>query len=134
MPGAPISSFAPSLDRCLGHPKFLDRFYEHFMASSPEIAERFRDTDFDRQKAALTQSLYLLILALDGGEAAIAYLDQVARRHGRSALDVRPELYDGWLECLIRTVREHDPEFSDDVERAWRETMRFGIAFMRARY
>lgn len=134
MPGAPISSFAPSLDRCLGHPRFLDRFYENFMASSPAIAERFRHTDFDRQKAALTQSLYLLVLALEGGQPAIDYLDRVARRHGRAALDVEPELYDGWLECLIQTVREHDREFSDEVERGWRETMRFGIAFMRARY
>jgi hemoglobin-like flavoprotein len=134
MPQAPPISFGPSLDRCLGHPRFLDRFYEIFMASSPEIAARFSHTDFERQKAALTQSLYLMVLAMQGGRPAIEYLDRVARRHGRESLDVRPELYDGWLECLIRTVREHDPEFSDEIERGWRETMRFGIEFMRARY
>ena len=134
MQGDPISPFGQSLDRCLAHPGFLDRFYQHFMASSPAIAERFRDTDFEKQKGAVVQSLYLMVLAMEGGAAAIEYLDQVARRHGRADLDVEPQLYDVWLECLIRTVREQDPDFSDDVERSWRETMRFGIAFMRARY
>lgn len=124
----------PSLDRCLARPGFLDRFYELFMAASPGIAARFRNTDFDRQKDALTQSLYLMVLAADGGAPATAYLDQVARRHGRADLDIEPGLYDVWLECLIQTVREHDPEFSDDVERAWRDTMRFGIRFMTSRY
>jgi len=134
MQGDPISTFGESLDRCLADAGFLDRFYQHFMDSSPAIAERFVDTDFEKQKGALTQSLYLMVLAMQGGAAAIAYLDQVARRHGRTELNVEPQLYDIWLECLIRTVREHDPEFSDEIEQSWRQTMKFGIGLMRARY
>ena len=32
------------------------------------------------------------------------------------------------------TVRAKDPQFSPEVEAAWRETMAFGIQQMRARY
>ena len=45
-----------------------------------------------------------------------------------------PRLYDLWLECLIEAVRGHDPQFSAELESAWRETLAFGIDYMRARY
>jgi len=126
--------FTDSLARCLARPAFLTRFYRRFIASSDEVADKFRDTDMDKQKAALSASLYLTTLALEGGEAAMAYMDNVARRHAHAHLDIRPELYDTWLECLVATVAEHDPEFSAEVEGAWRDAMQFSIEYMRRRY
>ena len=49
-------------------------------------------------------------------------------------LAIRPELYDLWLDCLIRAVREHDRSFSSETERAWRNVMERGIEFMKSRY
>ena len=129
-----IACFGGSLGRCLAAPNFIARFYELFVESSPEIAEKFRETDFERQRRAMSSSLYVILLGLEHGEAAIAYLEQVARQHSRRDLDIRPEMYDAWLDCLIRSVKEFDPLFSDSVEGAWRGAMKFGIDFMRERY
>lgn len=129
-----IEQFTESLGRCLARPAFLSRFYRRFIGSSDEIADKFRDTDMEKQKAALSASLYLAMLAADGGDAAMTYLESVAQRHSRGQLDIRPELYDIWLDCLIETVKEQDPMFSAEVEQGWRETLQFTIGYMRDRY
>ena len=56
--------------------------------------------------SAMSSSLYALVLVIEGSKAAILYLDKIARQHGREDLDIRPELYDVWLKCLIETVSE----------------------------
>ena len=129
-----IARFDSSLARCLSDQTFLTRFYDLFVASSPDIAEKFRDTDFQRQRRAMGASLYVLVLALERGEAAIIYLNQIARQHSRRDLDVRPEMYDAWRDCLLQSVKEYDPLFSDEIEQAWREAAKFAIDFMRERY
>ena len=129
-----LEAYVGSLTRCLGIPAFLDRFYEIFLASSPEVAEKFKDTNFARQKVALGQSLYLMVMAAEGGDAAVAYLDRIAERHRRDALDIRPELYEFWLDALVATARELDSEFDDETEAVWREMIRPGIEIMQARY
>jgi hypothetical protein len=82
--------FNESLDRCLSQPEFLNRFYEILLASSEEIAKKFRHTEFERQKAALKRALYVLLFAHEWGLKGDAYLRGLARRHGRQDLDVRP--------------------------------------------
>jgi len=129
-----IADFSASLGRCHANPEFITRFYDLFIAASPEAAEKFSDTDLERQRRAMSSSLYALVLTLEGGEAATLYLDRIARQHGRQDLDIRPELYDVWLECLIEAVKEFDPQYSDEIERLWRDAMAFGIEFMRSRY
>ena len=61
-------------------------------------------------------------------------LTRVAERHSRRDLDIPPALYGPFLESLIATVGRCDPEFSSAVERAWRETVAPGMAYMRAKY
>lgn len=129
-----LEAYVGSLTRCLGIPTFLDRFYEIFLAGSPEVAEKFKHTNFARQKVALGQSLYLMVMAAEGGEAAVAYLHRIAERHGRDALDIRPELYEVWLNALVATARELDSEFDDETEALWREMIRPGIEVMQSRY
>jgi hypothetical protein len=34
----------------------------------------------------------------------------------------------------MQTVREHDPEFTPDVERAWRTTIATGIEYMQSNH
>lgn len=48
------------------------------------------------------------------------YMKRIATIHSKADKDVRPELYDGWLDSLIEAVKEYDPEFDSDVEPAWR--------------
>jgi hypothetical protein len=34
----------------------------------------------------------------------------------------------------MTTVRQHDPEFTPDLERAWRATVAAGISYMQSQY
>ena len=58
------------------------------------------------------------------------YGPQWAVRHGDLKLVVskggsgKPELYDLWLDCLRRAVKEFDPLFGDETDAAWRRVMR----------
>lgn len=129
-----IARFDASLARCLADEAFLTRFYELFVETSPEIAEKFRDTNFERQRRAMGASLYVIVLALEQGEAALIYLEQIAKQHARGDLDVSPGMYDPWRACLLQSVKEYDPMYSDEIEQAWRGAAEFAIDFMRKRY
>lgn len=126
--------FNKSLDRCVSQPEFLDRFYEMLLASSDEIAEKFRHTEFTRQKAALQTALYVLLFAHKWNLKGDAYLCGLAHRHSREDLDVRPELYDLWLDCLIKTASEFDPLFDEAIADSWRAMLGSGIEFMKSAY
>jgi hemoglobin-like flavoprotein len=129
-----IALFNDSLERCTARHDFLDRFYETFLASSKEVAEKFKHTDFKTQKMLLKASLYIMMLAAMGKPEAHTHLERIAEVHDRNHYDIRPQLYDLWLDCLVRTVKDFDPEFNADTERAWRNMMTPGIAFMTSRY
>ena len=128
--------FLASLKRCLGAPGFLVEFYERFVGSSDEVREKFRGVDLKRQARVLEDSLYVVAVAVQGEEGSLARgdLPRLAERHSRRDLDIRPELYDLWAQCLVETARAHDPEWTVDVEAAWRDTLAFGIESMRRRY
>jgi hemoglobin-like flavoprotein len=129
-------TFLKSFGRCRSTAGFLDAFYRRFLASSDEVHAKFAGTDIKRQVRAMEDALFVVANAVQGeaGSPARLELPRIAARHGRADLDIRAGLYDVFLECLIETVREHDTEWSAEVEAAWRETMGFGIEYMRARY
>jgi hemoglobin-like flavoprotein len=136
MSTGPIDAFRASLKRCLVTPGFLREFYEVFSASSGEVREKFRDTDLDRQARVVADSLYIMAVAAQSKEDSVAWAEmaRLAERHGHLDRNVRPELYDGWLSCLLQTAGKYDPQFSPEIEAAWRETLAPGIEFMRSRY
>jgi len=136
VPPEPVATFLASLKRCLATPAFLNAFYRSFVDSSDEVREKFRNTDFERQTRMVADSLYVLAVAAQGSRDSPAWaaLPRLADRHGRGDLDIRPELYDVWLECLLEAVRGHDPEHSPEIDAAWRSTLAKGIEYMRSRY
>ncbi len=131
---AAIDDFHDSLERCGLSSKFLQDFYKRFVASSPEIADKFASTNFKTQARVLKTSLYMAMLASDRNHEAREYLDRIAERHGREVLNIKPEYYDLWLESMIATVQEHDPLYSSDVEQVWRNFMLPAIEYMKSRY
>ncbi len=135
MERAMLDVFDRSLLRCEARWDFLDRFYERFLASSPEVREKFAKTDFVRQKRALRASFHLMLLAAeDEAKGPDRYLADVAARHGGEDLDIGAELYDQWLDALLATVKECDPEFGPEVERAWEAVMMVGIHYLCRNY
>ena len=126
-----IRAFNDSLARCLRNDQFFQRFYELFLASSPEIRAKFQNTDFRKQRRMLQTSFYMLIeyIALDWPECR-AYLERIAAAHGKQGRDISPHLYDLWLECLLRAVQENDSQYCSEVEAAWRFMIGAGIGPM----
>jgi len=123
--------FHDSLARCAAEPGFLPRFGEFFLAA-PDVVEMFRDFDSERRMRVLKSSLHLMVATSDGNLEGRARLVRVAAGHRTRGITIRPEHYDHWLECLIRTVQEFDPKFSAEVEKAWRGRMQGGIALMKS--
>jgi hemoglobin-like flavoprotein len=136
MPSGPVKTFRESLERCLATPSFLHSFYDRLIESSAEVREKFKNTEFARQTRVLTDSLYIMAVAAESKDDSVPWqeMDRLAARHARTELDIRPELYDTWLECLLMAVKQHDPEFSPEVEKAWREVLAPGIERLRSRY
>jgi hemoglobin-like flavoprotein len=130
-----IEVFDQSLQRCNASPRFLDLFYERFLASSPKVQQKFANTDFVRQKRVLRASLYLILLAAEDEEKGPElYLKELATRHSSAHLDIGSELYDLWLDSLLETVRDCDPEFGPEVETAWERMMGIGIGYLLNHY
>lgn len=113
--------------------RFLDEFYQSFMAASPEVRKRFEKTDFEKQKKVLKSSLYQ-ILALYTNKIVDAHFEKIVKSHSKSELDIYPYLYEIWLTCLINTVKRNDLAFSSEVELAWRMVMALGITYMKFKY
>ena len=125
--------FNDSLERCSRKPDFLDRFYDIFLASSDEVTKKFAQTDFRKQTTMLKESLYIMMMASTGPEFT-THLERIAKHHSRTELDIRPEMYDLWLDCLIQAVQDFDPSFDEDIETAWRQILGPGITFMKSKY
>jgi hemoglobin-like flavoprotein len=133
MEQAILTTFDRSLARCTSQARFLDLFYEKFLASSPKVKEKFKDTDFVRQKRALKASLHMILLAAQDDDPG-KYLNDIAEKHGAKQLNVGAELYDLWLDSLLETVEACDPEYTPEVRHAWEEVMMVGIHYLTVRY
>jgi hypothetical protein len=77
-----------------------------------------------------------MAVASESKEDAVAWreLDRLADLHSRSQLDIRPDLYVTWLDCLVKAASQHDPEFSPEIGEAWRQALTPGIEYLSARY
>lgn len=122
-----------SLSRCNQRPEFLERFYELFIDSSPDIRKKFENTDFEMQKRVLRDSLFLMLSAA-GTTVGYAHvqLEKLAKRHSHNDLGIKPEWYALWLDTLLQTVAEFDPDYSDAIDAAWRDSMKEGIELLAA--
>jgi hemoglobin-like flavoprotein len=118
-----------SYKRVSREPGFMDRFYERFMASHPDVAARFDGVDMERQRFLVGRSVTMILQHASGADHVIPSLTETARRHGPRDLDIPAYLYDRWIESLIETVAEFDPGFRPELERAWRDLLRREVAW-----
>ena len=128
-----VELFNDSIERCSCKPEFLRRFYSLFLASSGPVAKKFERTDLQKQARMLKTSLYIMMLAGNESER-VMHLERLAKLHSRAELDIKPELYDLWLDVLVRAVEEFDPLFDVQIGNAWRRMLQPGIEFMKSRY
>ncbi|MCU9951637.1 globin [Pseudomonas solani] len=121
-----------SYGRCCANPDFFDAFYRRFLDSSPQIRAKFVDTDMPAQKALLRQGILNLVMFARG--MPDTKLRALGATHSREGFDIRPEMYDLWMESLLLTIAEHDKEHSTEVRAAWREVLNKGIEVIKSFY
>ena len=112
---------------------FFARFYERFTGSDERIAALFEGTDMGYQVKMLKDSLSELrefSISLKSNN----YIVTLARIHGVRGRQISPDSYDTWLDTLVETVVEIDPECGLQTELAWRLVLAPGIAFMKFYY
>ena len=109
---------------------FIEGFYQRFLAGSPDVAQRFALTDMRRQQLMLARSLDEMA-RFSHDRRAPETLRRTAERHGPGDLEIPPGLYEEWLEALLDSVREFDPECTEEVILAWRVVLAPGIEYMR---
>jgi hemoglobin-like flavoprotein len=106
---------------------FFEAFYRNFL-KDPAIRDAFSSTDMSRQVGMLRLSFFHLVAFYVSHEPS-AELERIARIH--SKIGIQPAFYDLWLDALIDTVRDCDPECDLPTELAWRWAMSPGLTYMR---
>ena len=123
-----------SLNRSLANSGFIDKFYEIFIASNAEIRQMFAHTDFDKQHKLLRKALLSAVTFAAGGELARQRLITIRESHNRAHMNVRPELYPVWVDCLVETAAQCDPDFDQQLDREWRAVLQPAIDFICSGY
>jgi hypothetical protein len=126
------SSYGRVMQRGAYNPEFIDGFYRRFLASE-DVARRFARTDMARQKTMLHDSLQTLV-QFSRSRRLTPQLARLARVHSRGEQDIPPGLYERWLDSLMETVAEFDPQFDQTVELCWRLTLAPGISYLQFGY
>ncbi len=106
---------------------FFEAFYAHFL-SDAEINDFFRETDMQRQISMLRRSFFQLVGFYVSCEPS-AELERIALVHNRLGVD--PSHYDRWLDAIVETVREQDPQCGEITELAWRLALTPGITYLK---
>jgi len=121
-----------SYGRCCASAGFFDDFYAAFLASSPAVREKFVRTDMTAQKQLLRAGILNLVLFARG--MPDTKLRALGESYSRARLDIRPELYDLWIDALLKTIRQHDGELQQQDLKAWHMVLNKGIDVIKAAY
>ncbi|MBT8080472.1 MAG: globin [Gammaproteobacteria bacterium] len=126
-------SFQRVINCRVGDEDFFAAFYDVFVGDSAEAAEKFSHVDMQEQREHLRKSLDLMVYFSIDRQASDDMLS-IARTHSVSGNDIRPQLYEVWLESLLKTVSRFDPQFDDEVDIAWRVVLAPGISYMKLQH
>ncbi len=124
-----------SLGRCLRRTGFVARFYEYFMDSHPSFRGMFAHTDMGRQRKALRRGISVALAHAGGSGIVKRSMDEMAQVHSRNGhAPVKPELYDFWVDALVRAVTETDPRITPELEERWRTAMNTAVDHFKKHY
>jgi hemoglobin-like flavoprotein len=123
-----------SYHRCEAAGGLFDTFYDIFFAKSPAIPPKFAETDMQRQKQDVMASVLMALRLAMGDAVARQAISELAESHSRRHHDIKPELYELWLDALCEAIKKHDGQYTPKLEQQWREAMRPAIELMTAAY
>lgn len=121
--------FNKSFMRCMADRTFFDKFYALFTSASPQIRDKFKNTDFNRQKRMLEESLNAIVASSEQNGPSDDFLARLAQHHNQLKID--PAHYQIWEDCLLQTAAQCDPDFDDETKAAWRAVMKRGADIMK---
>ena len=123
-----------SYHRCEDAGGLFESFYDIFFAKSAEIPPKFELTKMERQKQDAMASVLMALRLAAGDPVARKFVEELAESHNRHGHNIRPELYELWLDALCEAIQKHDPQYTPALEENWRRTMRPAIDLMTAAY
>lgn len=129
-----LAEVKESYSRCCVNPRFFDLFYENFLKSHPTIAPMFAKTDMAKQKALLRQGVSMMFMHLGGNGVGTTGIDRIAESHSKKKMNIDPNLYDYWINSLVKSVKECDQNMTPALETEWRKTLRAGVDRIAAQY
>lgn len=133
--GTNVDALHQSYGRCLRNGRFVERFYDILLDSHPDVRAAFAVTDFDRQRRLLRRTLTTSIMFAAGSDIVVEEVNRMAQIHSRRGkAPVQPFLYAYWLESLMQTIAEHDPELTPELKQSWRDAMGCIIKHFSAQY
>lgn len=110
-----------------GASEFFHRFYQRFL-THPEVAAMFKDTEMSQQVRMLKRSLFDFVGFYISGTPS-AEISRVATIHRQ--LNVNTAHLDWWLDALLETVLELDPQADEQVKMGWALALTPGLTVMR---
>ena len=123
-----------SYSRCIASGKLFDRFYDIFLATDPDIKERFANTDFDKQKKLLRHGINLMIMFSEDNLIGKSGIERIRFTHSKHKLNIPSPYYALWKSSLIKAISEVDNQFNAEIEHAWSKTLDVGIEHIKLGY
>ena len=115
-------------------PAFVEKFYSIFLDADPRIRPLFKKTDFERQKGLLLHGMFVLLQYAEGKAVGEMAIDRLGELHSRKRMNIMPDMYPIWVDCLMKALAEKDPKFSPALEAKWRGALQKGIDVMMTKY
>jgi hemoglobin-like flavoprotein len=121
-----------SYGRACNNPEFFETFYNKFMSKSPEIRAMFVNTNMAAQRGLLRGGVMWLIMHARG--MSDSKIRALGESHSKKRMNINPMFYSFWLDALLETLAIFDAEFTQDLDRTWRNTLRPGIEIIQSMY
>ena len=109
--------------------EFFERFYQNFTNSDPLIRDAFKNTDMEKQKSMLRQAIVHMVMFFSNKKAS-DYFIKTSITH-KDKYCIPTHLYDNFVDTLISTLQNYQPNFNNETAVAWRITLAPGIEFMK---
>ena len=94
----------------------------------------FSATNFEKQRKLLRSTVFIMVNRDISEPKAAETLERIGHSHSKTKLDIRPALYELWLDSLCATVKQLDPDWTEALEQDWRVQMRPGVSLITSLY
>lgn len=123
-----------SFARCVIAKGFIDRFYELFLSSHPEIAPKFAKTEMSKQKSLLTDGISFALQFAAGNPSGERGMAPMRKSHSKKRMNIEPRFYKYWTDSLMQAISEKDYKYNDILDKQWRAALEIIVNYMIAGY